>query len=256
MENKIQLSKESKEFLENLNVYLISKGKETNEIEEIVNELEDHLMQAEAQGKPIEHIIGASPKEYMESIANEMSVDYRSAFKYILSIIFASYSFVILPNLMRGEFSFSILEIMGHLIIAGAFLVAILAAFRHIVPAKLSDKIKYLVFAGISFVTIAAYVVLYYVDRIAQTPVITLGPAVSIIIGSIMVLLLILFSIWSKTAVLLVTLLLITLPEYLLNLSPLPYELKQILTLIIMIGGFALYAWYVFKKEEKKTPSL
>ncbi|MGF3113577.1 HAAS domain-containing protein [Facklamia sp. P13055] len=248
MENNTQLSKQSKEFLENLTVYLVSKGKETNEIEEIVSELEDHLIQAEGQGKPIEHIIGSSPKDYMRSIANEMLVDHRSAIKNIIGIMVASYSFIILPNLMRGEFSFSILEIMGHLVIAGAFIVAVLAAFRNIIPARLSDKMKYLVFAIISLVTIAAYVALYYVDSMTQTPVITLDSTVSLLIGSIMVLNLILLSIWSKTAVLLVTLLLITLPEYLLNLSPLPYELKQILTLIIMIGGFALYAWFVLKR--------
>ncbi|MGF3077141.1 DUF1129 family protein [Facklamia sp. P12955] len=248
MENNTQLSKQSKEFLENLTVYLVSKGKETNEIEEIVSELEDHLIQAEGQGKPIEHIIGSSPKDYMRSIANEMLVDHRSAIKNIIGIMVASYSFIILPNLMRGEFSFSILEIMGHLVIAGAFIVAVLAAFRKIIPARLSDKMKYLVFAIISLVTIAAYVALYYVDSMTQTPIITLDSTVSLLIGSIMVLNLILLSIWSKTAVLLVTLLLITLPEYLLNLSPLPYELKQILTLIIMIGGFALYAWFVLKR--------
>ncbi|MGF3067250.1 HAAS domain-containing protein [Facklamia sp. P13064] len=248
MENNTQLSKQSKEFLENLTVYLVSKGKETNEIEEIVSELEDHLIQAEGQGKPIEHIIGSSPKDYMRSIANEMLVDHRSAIKNIIGIMVASYSFIILPNLMRGEFSFSILEIMGHLVIAGAFIVAVLAAFRNIIPARLSDKMKYLVFAIISLVTIAAYVALYYVDSMTQTPIITLDSTVSLLIGSIMVLNLILLSIWSKTAVLLVTLLLITLPEYLLNLSPLPYELKQILTLIIMIGGFALYAWFVLKR--------
>ncbi|MGF3183314.1 HAAS domain-containing protein [Facklamia sp. P12945] len=248
MENNTQLSKQSKEFLENLTVYLVSKGKETNEIEEIVSELEDHLIQAEGQGKPIEHIIGSSPKDYMRSIANEMLVDHRSAIKNIIGIMVASYSFIILPNLMRGEFSFSILEIMGHLVIAGAFIVAVLAAFRNIIPARLSDKMKYLLFAIISLVTIAAYVALYYVDSMTQTPIITLDSTVSLLIGSIMVLNLILLSIWSKTAVLLVTLLLITLPEYLLNLSPLPYELKQILTLIIMIGGFALYAWFVLKR--------
>lgn len=54
MTNKVKISKEGAEFLENLRVYLFSNGKKWDEIEAIVDELETHLIEAEEKGKPIE----------------------------------------------------------------------------------------------------------------------------------------------------------------------------------------------------------
>ena|SRR5690625_3616153 len=94
LKNEYKLSEDSKEFLENLRVYLFSSGKnseEIEEIEEIVEELQVHLSEAEKSGKPMEKIIGNSPKEYMEMISDEMVIDYRSWIKYIFLIIFGSF---------------------------------------------------------------------------------------------------------------------------------------------------------------------
>ncbi|MDI3412093.1 MULTISPECIES: hypothetical protein [Bacillus] len=86
MNNELKLSDKSKLFLENLRLYLFSSGKNLDEIEEIVEELEVHLTEAEKSGKPIEKIIGKSPKEYMEMVSNEMVIDYRTWIKYICLI--------------------------------------------------------------------------------------------------------------------------------------------------------------------------
>jgi uncharacterized membrane-anchored protein len=58
------LSNKSERFLVELRMHLMSKGKNDNEINEITEELEDHLLQAEAEGKDVTHIVGESPKEY------------------------------------------------------------------------------------------------------------------------------------------------------------------------------------------------
>lgn len=47
MKHNLQLSKKSQNFIENLRVYLFSSGKQSDEIEQIVNELEIHLAEAE-----------------------------------------------------------------------------------------------------------------------------------------------------------------------------------------------------------------
>jgi hypothetical protein len=39
----MKLSRESRDFLENLRLYLFSSGKNEKEMEEIIEELEDHL---------------------------------------------------------------------------------------------------------------------------------------------------------------------------------------------------------------------
>lgn len=71
------LSNKSEEFIIELRMYLMSKGKNDDEIKEVTQELEDHLQQAEAEGKSVEHITGESPREYMKSIGKEMGFDFR-----------------------------------------------------------------------------------------------------------------------------------------------------------------------------------
>ena len=88
MKNELQFSKKSQEFTENLRLYLFSSGKNPDEIEDIVNQLEDHLFEAEKKGKPIEKIIGKSPKEYMKMVSNEMAIDYQTWFTYICFFVF------------------------------------------------------------------------------------------------------------------------------------------------------------------------
>lgn len=117
LKNEVKLSEQSKTFIENLRVYLFSSGKNSDEIEEITEELENHFSEVEKRGKPIEKIIGKSPKEYMEMISNEMVIDYRTWFKYILLIIIGVFSITIIREVLEGALSYSILKIIGHIAI-------------------------------------------------------------------------------------------------------------------------------------------
>src|SRR5690625_2822689 len=129
LSNEKRLSEKSKEFLENLNLYLFSSGKNTDEIEEITEELEIHLFEAEQNGKPIEKIIGKTPKEYMEMISDEMVIDYRTWFKYILLIIGGAFSITIIVDVLDGALSYSILEIIGHIVITAIFIFSVIRGF-------------------------------------------------------------------------------------------------------------------------------
>ncbi|MGG1574580.1 hypothetical protein [Fictibacillus sp. NRS-1165] len=88
----MELSKQSQEFLQNLRLYLFSSGRKKSEIEEITEELGDHLREAERNGKSITHIIGQSPEQYMESIAKEMKVDYFGWSKVIPVLISGAFA--------------------------------------------------------------------------------------------------------------------------------------------------------------------
>jgi len=65
------LSTESTRFLEDLKVYLLASGKNELATNEIVNELEDHLIEAEADGKSVRAITGNSPADYIQSISQK-----------------------------------------------------------------------------------------------------------------------------------------------------------------------------------------
>src|SRR5690625_7864041 len=100
MTEQREVSKQSKEFLENLRLYLFSSGKKSRDIEEIVEEIEVHLYEAEQKGKPIEKIIGKSPKEYMEMVSDEMTLEYASWIKYMLIMEIDSISITSLPSVL------------------------------------------------------------------------------------------------------------------------------------------------------------
>lgn len=252
LKNELKISKKSEEFLENLRLYLFSSGKNSNEIEDIVNELEIHLSEAEKNGKPTEKIIGKSPKEYMEMVSNEMVMDYRTWFKYICIIIFISFSFTILPDLLEGNLSYSILEIFGHIVIGAIFIVSVFTVFKYISTTNQSIKIQGLILAGIAIIPIALFVGLIYLNRTIETPVIHFGNMSSMIIGVITVLFIIGVSIWAKSWTLIIIIALLTLPDYLLSLSALQYETQLILSTIITFGGIAIYLWISSKLENRK----
>jgi hypothetical protein len=113
------LSKESEQFLIELRLYLISKGKKDKEIDEIVEELEVHLLEAEAEGKDVTHIIGGSPKQYMKSIGESMTTDYRQISVLIPMMVLLLASYFSIGPAIEGTFSLSV----------GAIWIALIAGF-------------------------------------------------------------------------------------------------------------------------------
>lgn len=251
MKNELKLSKKSQEFLENLRVYLFSSGKQWDEIEGIVNELETHLSEAEKDGKSIEKIIGKSPKEYMEMVSNEMVIDYRTWFKYIFLIILGSFSFTIFPDLLEGNLTYSVLEIIGHIVIGAIFIGSVFTGFKYISTTNQFLK-QGLVLVGIAILPITLFVGLIYLNRAIDTPVIHFGNTGSLIIGVISALFIIGFSIWAKSWTLITIIVLLTLPDYLLKLTTLQYEAQFIISTIITFGGIAIYLWIASKLDKSK----
>lgn len=251
LRTELQLSNESRKFIENLNLYLFSGGKNWDEIEEIVNELEIHLSEAEKNGKSIEKIVGKSPKEYMEMVSNEMEIDRRAWVKYIILIILGSFSFTIFTDLLEGNLSYTVLEIFGHIVIGTIFIFSIFTGFKYISTANQSSKKQGFILYGIVTLPIALFVSLIYLNRAIDTPVIHFGHMGSLIIGVITALFIIGVSVWAKSWTLIIIIALLTLPDYLLNMTSLQYETQLIISWIITCGGIAIYLLIFFKSENE-----
>ncbi len=252
LKNELKISKKSQDFLENLRVYLFSSGKQSDEIEGIVNELEIHLSEAEQNGKSIEKIIGKSPKAYMEMVSDEMVIDYRTWFTSIFLIILGSFSITIYPNLLKGNLSYSTLEIVGHIVIAAIFIVTIFTGFKYISTTNKSLKIQGLIIGGIAILPLTLFVGLTFLNSAIDTPVIYFGNTGSLIIGVITTLFIIGFSIWAKSWTLIIIVALLTLPDYFLNLTTLQFETQLIISTIITFVGIAIYLWISIKLEKNK----
>lgn len=252
LKNEIILSEKSKEFLENLNLYLFSSGKNTEEIEEITEELEIHLSEAEKNGKSIEKIIGKTPKEYMEMISNEMVIDYRTWFKYICLFIIGSFSITIIPDLLEGTLSYSVLEIVGHIIVGAIFIATIFKGFKYIATKNHSGKKQGLILMAIVMLPMALFGGLIYLNRVIETPIIYFGNMWSLMIGIIAALFIIGMSFWAKTGILIVVVAFLTLPNYLLALTSLQYETQLITSWLITCSGIAIYFWISSRLEKGK----
>lgn len=252
LNNELQLSKESQNFLENLSGYLFSSGKNQEEINDIVNELEVHLLEAEKKGKPIEKVVGNSPKEYMKMISDEMVIDYRTWIKYICVIVFGSFSFSIFVDLWEGNLSYSVLDIIGYIVISGIFIASVFTGFKFIFTTNRSLKIQGLALAGIAVLPIVLFVGLIYLNRVIDTPIIHFGNKGSLAVGVIAALIIIGVSIWAKSWILIILMAFLILPDYLLKLTSLQQETQSILSVILTYGGIAISFWIWNKLEKNK----
>lgn len=247
---KAQLSKTSTIFLEDLRVYLFSSGKHSDEIDEIVEELEVHLQEAEKNGKPIEKVVGHSPKEYMEQLSDELPIDYKTWFKYILIIIFGAFSFTLADDLLEGTLSYSLLELIGHVIIAGLLIVGLFAAFKYIAANQLSKWKEIAVLSLLGLGPIASFVGLIYLNRAVETPMIHFGTTGTILTAIAMTMFVAGISWWAKTWVIPIILTLLQLPEYLLGLTAMDQQTVMVLSTIVSFGGIGIYLFIVSKMDK------
>ncbi|HEY4601695.1 MAG TPA: hypothetical protein VIG73_10550 [Cerasibacillus sp.] len=245
-----QLSKKSNKFLEDLRAYLFAKGKKFEEIKEITNELEMHLLEAEKNGKPIEKIVGNSPAEYMEMISKEMDIDVSGWFKYILLIIIGSFTFKIFSDVSKGELAYSVFEIVGHIADSILFIILLFAAVKFISKRQLSDTKAILIVTPIILIEMGIFVGIIYFNNRIDSPMIHFGETGTWLAVALSAILIIGMTLWAKTSVLVVVLLLLFLPDYLLSFTSLQLEMQLIISLLITYGGIALYLWLVFPKEK------
>lgn len=246
------LSVQSKTFLEDLRVYLFSSGKNTEEIDDIVDQLEVHLIDAEKNGKSISKIIGDSPKEYMNQLANEMPTDYKAWSKYLPIIVLGGFSITIFGDLIEGNLSYSILELLGYLAIALTFIVLIFGAFKYISGRRFSSWKQMMILTPIPLINMGLFISLIYLNQTIETPTIHFGSTGSIIVACLAFVFLVAASWWAKTGVLLIILLLLYLPAYLISFSILQETTQLLVSTLITFAGIAIYLFITFKQLNRE----
>ncbi|WP_404451004.1 hypothetical protein LG329_11730 [Virgibacillus necropolis] len=249
---EIILSKESRKFLDDLRLYLLSSGKKSGEVEEIVHELKVHLMESEKEGKPIEKIIGRTPKEYMEQLSDEMPNDYLSWIKYLPIIALGAFSFIIIGDAIRGELVYSMLQLVGYPVISLLFIFVLMYVFKYTAGNSLSKVKEIFIFLCIGMLPIALFVGLIVLDRTIDTPLVHLGSTGSIIVTSLAIITMILLSVWSKTWILIILSLIIFVPEIILNETAIQESTKSMLNLFIIIIGVGIYLLISSRLEKNK----
>lgn len=187
----------------------------------------------------------------MEMVSNEMALDYRTWSKYICLIILGFFSLTFFTDLLEGNLSYSIWEIVVYIVIFAVIMAAILERLKYISTTNHSLKKQRVVIGGIDLLAMVLFVGLLYLNEIIATPVIYFGTTESLIIGLIASFFIIGLSIWEKTWKIIIMIVLLTLPDYLLKLTTLNNETQVILNAIMTFVGVGIY--YLVSAKLKKS---
>lgn len=252
----MNISMESRDFLENLRLYLISSGKNEKEINEVIEELEDHLCEAEKNGKNIEDIIGKSPKEYMEQVADEISFDLKGLVKYVPIVMFGAFAFILTGKAIRGTLEFSIIDLIGYPLIFLLYLFTTAAVFKYVSSRHLS-KIKERVLLGItSIFPFILFLILLYVNSAIKTPTIEFGMIGNVVAIGCAFIIFIWISVWSKSWEMIILPVLLFLPEVMINLTTLTDQTKALLNATIPFALIGIYLFILWNKARMKGDAL
>ena len=249
------LSKQANQFIIELKMYLMSKGKNNQDINEVIDELSDHLLQAEAAGKDIKDIIGDSPRAYMKSIGQEMGFDIKEFLILTPMTALLLMAYVCFAPAILGEFTLSKLGLFGA--ITGGVLSIILYGFlfMRVLPKMIYSKWFYFI-VGLTYVLLTGFFVLVYLFD--KEPFFIATPLQNnlILLGCIIIF--IIWSLYAKTWSPIVIPIIISfgpiaerfIPE---NINEDPFYI----TLAIIVGVLCLIIafYFLFKNEKKKSAS-
>ncbi|WP_100486300.1 DUF1129 family protein [Sporolactobacillus pectinivorans] len=246
----VNLSKESRDFLGNLRLYLISDGKKEKDIEEIVGELEDHLYEAEKDGKSVENIIGKSPKIYMDQLANELPVDSKVWQLWIPLIMIGVMAYNLLGKAINGAISYSLLELIGNILITLFSLVLIAVLFKYVASSKASRIKERLLFFLFGITPVALFVVLIYLDQSIHTPSVHFGTAGMIIAIVLACLFFAGISMWSKSWAGILIPMILFLPELLLKRTGFSEPEKDVISMALTFFLMGIYIFLLRKRRK------
>lgn len=249
------LSKQANQFIIELKMYLMSKGKNDQEINEVIDELSDHLLQAEAAGKNIKDIIGVSPRAYMKSIGQEMGFDIKQFLILTPMTALLLIAYVCFSPAISGEFSLSKMGVFGA--IGGSALSLILFGFLlvRVLPKMFYSKWFYII-VGLAYLLLTGFFVLVYLFD--KEPFFIATPLQNNLILLGCILIFIIWSVYSKTWISILIPFFMSvgpiaerfIPE---NINKDPFYIK--LTIIFCVICLIIEFYFLFKKRKKKSIS-
>ncbi|MGP4069155.1 DUF1129 family protein [Halobacillus sp. B29] len=249
----MELSKESKDFIGRLQVYLMASGKKEKEIEEITEELEDHLLEAERRGKSIEDVVGNSPKEYMGQFSQEMKLDKGMIFKVIPVIYIGALAYLLIGEIMDGGVEFSLLEAVGYPVIF-LFIIGIYSAGLRYISSHQSARWKeWLIYAVAGVLPMGSFGALIVLNNYFNTPAVEFGTVGNILAFLVAAAVFVGMAVWSKLWLPIIIPILLFVPEYLIGLTGLSTSTQLTLTSILILTGPLIYFIIVYKKEHSSS---
>lgn len=133
------LSEEAERFLREFRIEMMAHGKQDEAIDDMEAELEDHLIQAEQDGKSIYSITGGSPKEYIKNISGEMP-RVNNMQRYITLFIVYLAGILTIPTLIAGTFEWTLSNLLYYAAIVVLGPILLYTIYKYVIVNYASFK--------------------------------------------------------------------------------------------------------------------
>lgn len=165
----LNLSKQGQRFIEEMRVYLTTKGIGERELEEFLAEAESHLSEGQAEGKTVESIFGGSPKAYADQLAKELGTSRKEWLGLIFQLMLGLAGYFMLNDALSGEAAYSLIALIGYPVV---YMVSILIIRQFLQMASFATARKQIFAAGVyGVLNLAMLLALTFLDHTYGTPI-------------------------------------------------------------------------------------
>lgn len=245
------LSAKSETFIENLRLYLVTSGKKEKEINELTEELEVHLIEAEKDGKNIEEIIDCTPEQYMNSLKKEMDTDVKSLTKYLPIFFTGVAAYFIMGPAIRGELTFNIVQVIGFPLTAITGLLIYVLFLQQAGKKQFSTKTFFLFGMVASASVTILFILLLLGSTLFVEPFYAASPTVNWIIVAVCSCIFILLAVWSKTWLTIWIPAILFIPDFLYRFSNFSDNAILIIGMATFVSMFIMIILSLFLKNKK-----
>ncbi|PFK30688.1 NADH dehydrogenase subunit [Bacillus cereus] len=195
------LSTKSEQFLIELRMYLLQRGKKDEDINTIVEELEVHLTEAESRGQSVDHIIGKSRKQHMKNIGKELPTDKEGLLILIPAAILVIIAFMCVASAIRGNFKISQnILLFGSLPVFLTLALFAVVFFKGLPKTYPSTKHSIILLIVTQIITIGGWVGFYlWLDGKLDTNYFIATPMQNYTIAGVCILIFIAFALYTKS---------------------------------------------------------
>ncbi|MFP7270180.1 HAAS domain-containing protein [Bacillus safensis] len=246
------VSKETRHILLELQLYLISKGKNQDEIDELMDELTAHAVAAEKDGKTGEDVFGGDPRSYADELAKELSGNHKDWVPFVSAFLIGSLFYMILADAISQNLSYSWFALIGYPLVLVANVIMIIVMFR--ASAFQTSSRVFLYFWMLGIFQLTAMVTIKLLDQKVGTPllVLTSGQRWGVIL--LMLLCIVVFNAILKANVVSLIPLIFFGPQLIFEwigwTSPSVILLQSLLSIVILMGLIFIVLRRTNKKNE------
>lgn len=182
------LSEENEKVYGDILLYIRLSAVDEKWSEELLLEILDHILEAQAEGKSAREIVGNDPEAYCEELLAELPKDKKWFKKDYLGFLVVPYAMYFIPKTFSGELSLSFFNV----VLAPLFFIMTIYTFLWALKKETYSKHK-LLYYFVPFFSLFLSIVMVGLHEFINVPTIEVNEKISIAFGIILTVLIVRF---------------------------------------------------------------